>query len=53
MDVQDLIESVTTHLLRLLSGEVDEVTITRKPSGKVHVTTKAEKSHEAHEAPRG
>lgn len=48
-----LADSVRDKLWRLVCGDVDEITIKRKPSGKVHVETKQETSHEAHEAPGG
>jgi hypothetical protein len=33
--------------------EIDEIRIKRKPSGKIHIVTTTEESHEAHEARRG
>jgi hypothetical protein len=44
-----LLASIREHLADLLVGELEEITIKRKPSGKVHVCTKRENSHEVHE----
>lgn len=53
-DTQTKLEgSVIEKLRRLLGGEIDELTVKRKPSGKIHVEAKTETSHEAHEAPCG
>lgn len=50
---QEVLVSLREHVARILTGEIDEVRIKRKPSGKIHITTSTEESHEAHEAPRG